>query len=43
MIILTGASGGLGSKIFPQLAELDSTIGIYNKTKIEQITNTEVV
>ena len=43
MIILTGASGGLGFKIFPQLAELDSTIGIYNKTKIEQITNTEVV
>ena len=32
MIILTGASGGIGRKIIPELLKLDSVIGLYNKT-----------
>lgn len=32
MIILTGASGGIGKEILPQLLEIDDVIGIYNET-----------
>ena len=32
MIILTGASGGIGNKIVAYLAENDNVLGIYNKT-----------
>lgn len=33
MIILTGASGGIGQAIIPYLAEIDNVIGIYNRNK----------
>ena len=32
MIILTGASGGIGSELLPHLVEIDNVIGIYNTT-----------
>ena len=32
MIILTGASGGIGQAILPALAALDSVVAIYNRT-----------
>lgn len=32
MIILTGASGGIGQEIFHSLIALDDVIGLYNKT-----------
>ncbi len=33
MIILTGASGGIGKAILPYLAEIDNVIAIYNSNK----------
>jgi len=33
MIILTGASGGVGKKIFKDLSKIDNIIGIYNSNK----------
>ena len=33
MIVLTGASGGIGQEIIPYLQRLDDVIGIYNKNK----------
>ena len=32
MIVLTGASGGIGQAILPALAALDSVVAIYNRT-----------
>jgi NAD(P)-dependent dehydrogenase (short-subunit alcohol dehydrogenase family) len=31
MILVTGASGGIGRAILPQLAEIDQVIGLYNQ------------
>lgn len=39
MIILTGATGGIGRAILPYLLEIDSVIGIYNNTKPKKISN----
>ena len=33
LIILTGASGGIGQELIPHLAKLDRVIGIYNSSK----------
>ena len=33
MIIVTGASGGIGQELIPQLTKLDQVIGIYNSSK----------
>ena len=32
MIVLTGASGGIGSVLVRKLTEFDEVIGLYNKT-----------
>ena len=37
MIILTGASGGIGKEMLSSLSELDDVIAIYNTTKPEII------
>src|SRR3990167_1998056 len=39
MIILTGASGGIGKEILPYLSNIDKVIGIYNKTEPPLLTN----
>jgi NAD(P)-dependent dehydrogenase (short-subunit alcohol dehydrogenase family) len=39
VIILTGASGGIGKEILQYLLEFDQVIGIYNKTKPKVLTN----
>lgn len=33
MILVTGASGGIGQQLLPQLKELDSVMGIYHTSK----------
>ena len=33
MIILTGASGGIGKELIPHLTKIDQVIGIYNSSK----------
>lgn len=43
MIILTGASGGIGKEILPYLLNLDNVIGIYNKTEPQPVTNQGLV
>jgi 3-oxoacyl-[acyl-carrier protein] reductase len=42
MIILTGASGGIGQEIIPYLEEFDDVIGIYNKNKPTTKNNSNV-
>ena len=45
MILLTGASGGIGEQLLPKLTQLDKIIGIYNKkpnTKNEEMTFAKV-
>ena len=37
MIILTGASGGIGKTILPLLKELDSVIAIYKTNEIDEV------
>lgn len=32
MIVLTGAGGGIGQQVIPELLKMDSVIGLYNKT-----------
>lgn len=39
MIILTGASGGIGRGIIPYLLEIDEVVGIYNTTKPQTSVN----
>ena len=36
MIVLTGASGGIGTHLIPHLLKLDSVIGIYNSRSISE-------
>ena len=43
MIILTGASGGIGKEILPYLLNIDKVIGIYNKTEPQPLTNKGLV
>jgi 3-oxoacyl-[acyl-carrier protein] reductase len=45
MIILTGASGGIGSLLIKHLAKYDKVIGLYNKSspKIENVENVNYV
>jgi len=35
MILVTGASGGIGKQLLPQLKDMDSVMGIYNTRKPE--------
>ena len=37
MIILTGASGGIGKEILPHLLKIDDVLGLYNSTLPEDI------
>lgn len=39
MIILVGASSGLGVKILPKLLQIDDVLAIYNKKKVIKIKN----
>lgn len=41
MIVLTGASGGIGQKIIPQLALIDRVMGLYNKNRPGPIPNVD--
>ena len=43
MIILTGASGGIGKEILPYLLTIDDVIGIYNKTEPQPLTHKGLV
>ena len=43
MIILTGASGGIGKEILPYLLTIDKVIGIYNKTEPQLVANKELI
>ncbi len=43
MIILTGASGGIGKEILPYLLNIDKVIGIYNKTVPQPSDNKRLV
>lgn len=42
MILLTGASGGIGEQLLPKLTQLDKIIGIYNKKKPNTKKNEEM-
>lgn len=42
MIILTGASGGIGRGIVNSLSEIDSVLGIYNKTTPDSLDNDRI-
>ena len=37
MIILTGASGGIGQELIGHLSEIDNVIGLYNKEPIHPL------
>ena len=37
MIVLTGASGGIGTEIIEDLSKLDDVLAIYNTTKPKNI------
>ena len=43
MIILTGASGGIGKGLLGHLSKIDSVIGIYNKSLPKDTTNKKIV
>lgn len=42
MIILTGASGGIGSELVGYLCEIDQVIGVYNKSLPSQASNSRL-
>jgi 3-oxoacyl-[acyl-carrier protein] reductase len=42
MIILTGASGGIGREILPMLSKLDNVIALYNSTPPDIVDNDRV-
>ena len=43
MIIITGASGGIGSKVFTEISKVNNSIGIYNNNKLEHCYNGEAI
>ena len=42
MILLTGASGGIGNFLFKEMSKKEFVIGLVNKSKLEQIDNSKV-
>ena len=42
MIVLTGASGGIGTEIIEDLSKLDDVLAIYNTTKPKNINHSNV-
>ena len=42
MIILTGASGGIGQYLIPFLSKIDNIIGVYNNNKPFQTKNSYI-
>ena len=42
MILLTGASGGIGNFLFKEMSKKEFVIGLVNKSKIKQIDNSKV-
>ena len=43
MIVLTGASGGIGEKLLTPLSKFDEIVGIYNKTIPNNDENVKVI
>ena len=43
MIILTGATGGIGKELIEHLSKIDDVIGIYNKSSVKDMPNKKIV
>ena len=42
MIILTGASGGIGQDLIKYLSEIDDVVGVYNNTEPKDLLNEKI-
>ena len=43
MILLTGASGGIGLDLFKSLAKKEKIIGITNQSELKAVKNSEII